>query len=195
MTYTASQLGSLPGVISAPRFATYLTACGNDRARALELYEWNLATSAAFVVPLQITEVAIRNAVAGAIERVHGSDWPRSQGFRIALGKRKQGYDPQKDLERTVRTLKRDKVYTPGKVVAEARFAFWQEMFTARHDNAIWNSQLNIVLPNAPIPNVQKCEGGRSVRSAKFGGSVTGSRTTNPSSRATFRTITSALAM
>jgi hypothetical protein len=47
-------LNDLPGVISAPRFATYLQARGNDRAAALTLYEWNLTISAAFIVPLQV---------------------------------------------------------------------------------------------------------------------------------------------
>jgi hypothetical protein len=68
MVFTPAELHDLPGVISAPRFATYLQATGNDRARALALYEWNLDLSAAFIVPLQICEIAVRNGVAEAIE-------------------------------------------------------------------------------------------------------------------------------
>lgn len=47
MVFTPAELHELPSVISAPRFATYLQATGNDRARALGLYKWNLDLSAA----------------------------------------------------------------------------------------------------------------------------------------------------
>lgn len=48
--------------LSRPRFAVYLTAAGNDRDRALELYEWNAELSAAFVHDLAHVEVGLRNA-------------------------------------------------------------------------------------------------------------------------------------
>ena len=155
MTYTGSQLASLRDLISRPRFQTYLRACGGDQVRAMRLYEWNLTASAAFMVPLQITEVALRNAVADAIVRTHGTDWPRNRGFRITLGQRRSQYKPDQDLDQVVRRLDRSGGYSPGKAVAELSFAFWQEMFTKRHDQAIWNAHLHAVLPNAPIPNVQ----------------------------------------
>jgi len=81
VAFTPAELHELPNVISGPRFATYLQATGNDRSRALALYEWNLDLSAAFIVPLQICEVAVRNGVAEAIEKVHGTTWPWSNGF------------------------------------------------------------------------------------------------------------------
>lgn len=70
--FTDDELRDLPTIISGPRFATYLRACGNDTASALRLYVWNAEVSAAFIVPLHICEVAVRNGVVEAIERVHG---------------------------------------------------------------------------------------------------------------------------
>jgi hypothetical protein len=64
LAFTPAELNELPGVISAPRFATYLQARGNDRAHALALYEWNLTISAAFIVPLQVCEVASCHAAS-----------------------------------------------------------------------------------------------------------------------------------
>jgi len=42
LPFTIDEAQELPGIISAPRFATYLQAMGNDRDKALALYEWNL---------------------------------------------------------------------------------------------------------------------------------------------------------
>src|SRR6056297_3297342 len=70
--FTADEEHHLPNVLSAPRFATYLRETGNDRTRALHLYHWNLQVSAAFMVPLHVLEVALRNAIVEAIEAVHG---------------------------------------------------------------------------------------------------------------------------
>ena len=92
MPFTPDRLRDLPYVISAPRFATYLQAVGNDRDRAPALYEWNLTLSAAFIVPLQVCEVAVRDGVAEAIEQVHGATWPWSNGFLRSLPQPKTGY-------------------------------------------------------------------------------------------------------
>lgn len=79
--FTPNELHHLPGVISAPRFATYLRARGNDREGALALYRWNLEVSAAFVGSLHLCEIAVRNGIVDAIEAVHGGAWPWTQGF------------------------------------------------------------------------------------------------------------------
>src|SRR3546814_16856784 len=57
LPFSQDELHELPTVISAPRFATYLQAMGNDREKALALYEWNLDLSSALIVPLQVCEV------------------------------------------------------------------------------------------------------------------------------------------
>jgi len=53
--------------LSAPRFQTYLTEVGGDRRRALDLYEWNTAMSAAVLHDLAQVEVAVRNAYNDAL--------------------------------------------------------------------------------------------------------------------------------
>ncbi len=148
MPFTSDELRDLPDVISAPRFATYLQATGNDRNQALALYEWNLTLSAAFIVPLQVCEVAVRNGVAEAIEKVHGATWPWSNGFLRSLPRPKRSFDynPEVDL-RTVAARQP----TTGKVVAEVKFAFWEQLFTAGQDSRIWNVHFRSSFPGAPI--------------------------------------------
>ena len=152
--YTPDQLQNLPLVLSQPRFTTYLDAANGDPKRALDLYVWNSDVTAAFSFPLQLAEVGLRNGIATAIEKVYGPDWPDSRPFLRDLGHRRRGYNPASDLSTTFR-----KVDTTGKVIAELKFAFWQEMFTARHDNTIWNPHLASCFPNCPFANVQQMRG------------------------------------
>lgn len=147
LPFTAQELHELPLVISAPRFATYLQAMGNDREKALQLYQWNLEVSSALIVPLQICEVAIRNGVAEAIEQVHGPNWPWTNGFIRSLPRprRHTDYNPATDLTRCASVLP-----TTGKIIAELKFAFWEKIFTAGQDQRIWNTHFRTFFPGAP---------------------------------------------
>lgn len=147
MPFTPAEQRDLPLVISAPRFATYLQATANDHERALALYEWNLTVSAAFIVPLQVCEVAVRNGVAEAIEAVHGATWPWSNGFLRSLPrpKRSTDYNPEADLRGVAARQP-----TVGKIVAELKFAFWEQLFTVGQESRIWNAHFRTYFPGAP---------------------------------------------
>lgn len=148
--FTADELQQLPTVISGPRFATYLKAKGGDTALALSLYRWNLEISAAFIVPLQVCEVAARNGVVEAIEKVHGPNWPWSQGFMRSLPMpRGVGhYNPANNLRDVA-----SRHPTTGKVVADLNFAFWEKVFTRGQDARLWIPHFAASFPGAP-PNV-----------------------------------------
>ncbi len=152
MSFSANEIAELPRVISTPRFATYLQATGGDAKAALSLYLWNLEISAAFLVPLQLCEVAIRNGVVEALERVHGPDWPWSGGFHQSLPKPISAaqYNPASNLK-AVATKHR----TSGKVVADLNFAFWEKLFTAGQDDRLWRPHMRAVFPNLLIEPIQ----------------------------------------
>lgn len=143
LPFTAPEIHSLPDIISAPRFTTYLNAKNGNRADALRLYQWNLEVSSAFIVPLQICEVSVRNSISDAITATHGANWPFEQGFHIRLSNPNKHYNPR----RNVQNLRGER--TTGKVIAELKFAFWQYMFTSRHDGTIWNPHFRTVFPYA----------------------------------------------
>ena len=147
LPFTPNEIRDLPQIISAPRFATYLQAAGNHKEQALVLYEWNLLLSAAFIVPLHICEVAVRNGIAEAIEKVHGATWPWSNGFLRSLPRPKRAidYNPEKDLRSVA-----SREPTAGKVIAELKFAFWEHLFTAGQDCRIWNAYFRIYFPGTP---------------------------------------------
>jgi hypothetical protein len=147
LPFSPVELKDLPQVISAPRFATYLQAKGNHRADALALYQWNLELSAAFIVPLQVCEVAARNGVAEVLEKVHGANWPWSNGFirSLPVPKKNGHYNPQTDLRNVAARMP-----TAGKVVAELKFAFWEKTFTAGQDTRLWIPHMNAAFPGIP---------------------------------------------
>lgn len=145
MPFSNEQLSNIPHIISEPRFATYLQYCSNDRTKALKLYQWNLQLSSAFIIPLHILEVSIRNAVVEALERVHTSNWPWTQGFIVSLPNPNSSYNPRGNL---ISVAQRQP--TMGKVVAELNFVFWEKMFTSRHDSRIWNAHIKSIFPYAP---------------------------------------------
>lgn len=147
MPFSADEIRCLPDVISAPRFATYLQVRDNRAAPALALYQWNLEVSAAFIVPLHICEVGVRNGVTQALEAVHGPDWPWSSGFARSLPRPKAlwQYDPQDDLRRVA-----GRAITVGRVVAELKFAFWEKLFTRGQDARLWRPHFHTAFPGAP---------------------------------------------
>lgn len=147
MPFSVDELTDLPHVISAPRFATYLQAKGNHKEDALTLYQWNLELSAAFIVPLQVCEVAARNGVVEVLEKVHGANWPWSNGFTRSLPvpKKHWHYSPQADLRNTAARMP-----TAGKVVAELKFAFWEKTFTAGQDARLWIPHMRDAFPGIP---------------------------------------------
>ena len=133
-------------VISSARISTYESATGGkkpDSLEALNLYAWNADVSGALLIPLHVCEVAIRNAVSTAIENVYGDRWPWSSGFERSLPNPTRGFSPKKDLI-NARLNQR----TTGKVIPELKFAFWQSIFTSRHDQRFWNPYLTDLFPN-----------------------------------------------
>lgn len=58
-------------LFGTPRFDGYLVHCRGDRHAALRLYQWNAAASAAAWETLGHLEIAVRNAMADALESRH----------------------------------------------------------------------------------------------------------------------------
>jgi hypothetical protein len=132
--------------LSLPRIGTYekaVAATGDLASAAVDLYDWNAQLSGAFMAPLHICEVVMRNAVSDALTAVYGDRWPWSLVFQTSLPSPWGGYNPRGDLE----SARRNKL-TTGKVIPELKFVFWQKMFTDRYDQRIWNIHLRRVLPN-----------------------------------------------
>lgn len=80
---TPHQAQLIRQALSVPRMGTYERAVVAEHdyiaAAALDLYNWNAQVSGAFMAPLHICEVVVRNAVSDALTAVYGPNWPWSK--------------------------------------------------------------------------------------------------------------------
>lgn len=138
---------SVRQALSPPRVSTYLHAL-KDRPpqldKALELYVWNGQLGAALMTPIAVCEVVIRNAVDDALTALHGANWPWDPGFYLSL--------PQRGREALNDARNKPSSTSTGKVIAELSFGFWENMFRASFDAALWTPHLTRVLPNLAMP-------------------------------------------
>ncbi|HKT65043.1 hypothetical protein [Burkholderia sp. 22313] len=137
---------AITSALSRSRMSTFEAGAKPKDAQdmaSLQLYAWNAAISGALLPVLHVCEVVVRNAVSDALEALYGPKWAWSDSFEQSLPRPPQGYCQHKDLLDA-----RKGAETIGKVIPELKFAFWQRMFTKRHDGRLWNRYLRDVLPN-----------------------------------------------
>jgi len=147
--FSIAQQIAIPRSLSGPRFGTYVAIAGNDIHLALKLYEWNLRLSSAFMIPIAIAEVALRNSIDAALTDLYNPDWPWDAGFRKELPNPLVGeFNPRRELINTA--ARHAHPMRSGKVVADLKFIWWEKILRARHEGTIWNTKLLDVFPNAP---------------------------------------------
>lgn len=146
---TAGEAAVIAACLSPQRAGTYLAAVAHHdeserTVAALALYRWNVEVSAAFMVPIHLCEVVIRNAAAEALVMLYGAHWVWDSGFTQTLpDPAAPSYSPRRDLIKV-----RQRHHTVGKVIPELKLVFWENLFTKRHDNRLWKPYLRKVLPN-----------------------------------------------
>lgn len=139
----SSLLQRVERVTSAPRLQRYRDASSND-LDAVALYCWNIQLAEAFMSPIAILEVTLRNAIHNALTNRVGTDFwfkpilkPKMYETvteRIHVLTQRHGYPP-----------------TSGKVISELTFGFWSLMLSKSY-NALWWSPPDSLLPEV-IPN------------------------------------------
>lgn len=140
-----NQIAAVKSALSSPRIGTYEAAAGtngDEDPSALNLYLWNAQISGVFLAPLHICEVVVRNTVADVLQQKYGERWAWVPAFEQSLPSQPVGYSPRRDLLNARRNAQ-----TVGEVITELKFAFWQRMFTSRHDVRLWDPYLFQVMP------------------------------------------------
>lgn len=73
---------AIESVLSRDRLGTYQRTLQHlNTCQSITLYTWNAEVSGAFLLPQQVCEIAMRNAVSDALSSVYGQDWPWATGF------------------------------------------------------------------------------------------------------------------
>jgi hypothetical protein len=144
---------------ASARLVHYRSECSGDAQRAMQLYEWNTAMSAAFWESLSYLEVALRNAIDRQMQVIHlrkgrSGHWifddAREFG-RDAQGHKKHAY-PYQDVATAIsRVYQNKKPVNAGQVISEISFGFWHQLLSKKQLR-IW-PDLAAAFPASPNRN------------------------------------------
>lgn len=139
--YLPAQLQAIRASISEPRFATYLAKGGNHEEYAMALYLYNARVAKAFLFPLNVAEVTLRNAVDGILVGRFGASWHQDASFRNQTLTADGLATLDKAMQRAGANAPRDQV------VATLTFDFWSNLFRSEY-GALWRTSVNIAFPH-----------------------------------------------
>jgi hypothetical protein len=109
----------------------------HDLARAIALYEWNMAVSSALFETLGAFEVVLRNAMHERLS-VYYSRRYHNSGSWYSLAPLDADGRAAVDIAIDRATDKGMQPELPGKVVAELSFGFWRYLLSKKYRNTIW---------------------------------------------------------
>ena len=117
---------------SEERIATYVDNCENVDLIA-ELYVWNIAICGAFVGPLNVLEVAVRNSLHRELSKLFGPNWP----LESVLPEGTLSSDDLSKLKLRVERKKKTEA-SPPDIVAALDFGFWTRLCAKDFMDSLW---------------------------------------------------------
>lgn len=129
--------------LSEARFAPYLMSAGFNKHYAFSLYLYNARLSKAFLYPLHILEVTLRNRMSDIFSIHFGEKWYVDRAFRSGL--------TEESLDALDRGTRRAKRPNKEDIVATLTFDFWSNLFRPEYDRFIWQTNMGKLLPNAKM--------------------------------------------
>lgn len=130
-------------IISEERLEKYLIATGHDKAKAVDLYGWNIQISESFYPLLSATEVCLRNIIAARMIELYGVHWWDDPAYLTQIRQGKGIVKRAKDR------LRRNGRVTSGGMTAELNFGFWSKMLLPHHEAVFW-MDFNVPFSNLP---------------------------------------------
>lgn len=115
-------------LLSTARINKYKTACGGDKARTIQLYQYNIKLSQRFYGIIGTFEVILRNLIDEHYTALFGTDWIVSQAAAGLLLEHDTA-----EIRRFESTYKSKGIYSHDKMVASFHFGFWTSLFTKRN--------------------------------------------------------------
>ena len=119
-------------------------------ARAIRLYELNTAVSEALYTPLQVLEVALRNAFSRVLAEEFGTDWYDANGVIVTIKQRQKINDAKLNM------IIEKKEITSGRVIASLTFGFRTALLSRQYERTLWIRCLHRAFKHAPaIPKLR----------------------------------------
>jgi hypothetical protein len=132
--------------LSPARIGRYMPAAGGCQHLALRLYLWNARLCEALYLPLQLAEVASRNAISVPVAKRFGPLWFEDYRFENILP-----LPIRATLQETVRKekSKRRTAFTVNHIIAALPFGFWVNLMTRPYDKQLWANGVKVAFPYA----------------------------------------------
>jgi hypothetical protein len=126
--------------LSVDRFSTYLADAKEDQEYAFKLYLYNARLAKAFLYPLHILEITLRNRINHILSNSFGEMWPHNQALRYKLS--------TESLRSLDTGIDRAKSNSTVDIVSVLTFDFWSNLFRSEYDRPLWQTNMNSLLPN-----------------------------------------------
>jgi hypothetical protein len=146
----------LEDTLSLDRFGTYLRWAAGSRNRAVDLYTLNAKLSESLYTPLHMLEVALRNRIHTVMSLSQGAAWFNMPEHQLNPMQADMLAKARADL------AEKNKVETPGRMVAALTFGFWTAMLGKEYE-ALWQTTLK---------DIARREDGKGLRRKDFARSL-----------------------
>lgn len=141
--YSPAALDCLEASMSPERMRSYIKKANGDRAKAFELLVWNTSLSSALYEPLQVLEIAMRNAMNRELCAKYGPNWYENSPVLFLQ-------DQQDRLSKAMKDFDKSRPVVASDVVANVSFGFWTDILHFKMYDELWNKCLNKAFPNRP---------------------------------------------
>lgn len=131
---------SLEITLSRDRLEKYLDETGQDLDASIELYEKNTRLAEAFYMPLQCVEICLRNQLHIQLSNTYGELWYENGNPPLLDDSLRMIFEAKEELTKAGRV-------TPGRMVAELKFAFWVGLMGPKYDATLWRKCLHRAFP------------------------------------------------
>ena len=139
--------------LSQPRLDRFLIAAGNSKSKVQKLYRINLRVAQAFYPVLNLFEIFFRNNVNYQVSAHFANpNWITAErgGFMSHSSLTSSNFFLKSSINKAERTiLRKGRVVTSGKVIAEQSLGFWTSLFETHHYRLIGGVVIHC-FPNKP---------------------------------------------
>ncbi|WP_343599504.1 Abi family protein [Pseudomonas sp.] len=143
--YSKAHADALEVLLSSRRFATYLKAAGFKVDYAFELYLYNARLAKAFLFPLHVVEIALRNAIDEVLSARYSLDWHHDAKLHATL----TAESLASLTKAKSRASKGGAAAKKDDVISCLTFDFWSNLFRPEYDRPFWQTSMGQLLPNS----------------------------------------------
>lgn len=137
-------------VLSPARLTPYLSDAGGNVSLAMRRYRWNMLVVESLTIPLNFSEVCIRNAIYETFQANLGRNWLSYSEPSLDINTKRIILDAEVKL--TKENIRKGRPYLPtqGQLIAEMTFGFWHFFCQTRHHHFLWRGNLGSRFHHAP---------------------------------------------